>query len=46
MLVKHIFRKLTGGYKFTKSLGKLNQRIFMDNIKMFTETEKELIIVI
>ena len=34
--------KCTGGYKFIKSQGKVNHLIYIDNIKLFAKTEKEL----
>ena len=38
----HILRKCTGGYKLSKSQGKINHLIYMDNIKLFAKNEKEL----
>ena len=36
----HIRSKCVGGYKFTKSLEKINQLMYMDDIKVFAENEK------
>ena len=37
-----IFRKYTGGYKFTKSQEKINHPMYMDDIKVFVKNEKEM----
>ena len=42
MPLHYAIRKCTGGYKFTKSPEKINQRISMDDIKLFAKNEKEL----
>ena len=41
MLFNHILRKLEN-YKFTKSQEKINHLKYIDNIKLFVKTEKEL----
>ena len=38
----HILRKCTAGYILSKSQGKINQLIYMDDIKIFAKNEKEL----
>ena len=40
--VTHVFKKCTGGYKFTKSQENINPLIFIDDIKLFAKNEKEL----
>ena len=46
MLLKHIFRKCTAGYKLCRSKGKVNHLIYMDDIKLFAKNEKGLEILI
>ena len=38
----HILRKCTTGYKLCKSQEKINQLMYMDDIKLFAKNEKEL----
>ena len=38
----HKLRKWTGRYKLTKSQEKINHLMYMDDIKLFPKTEKEL----
>ena len=38
--LNYIFKKFTRGYKFTKSLEKINQLLSMDNIKYLAKNEK------
>ena len=40
--LNHRLRKCTAGYKLSKSQEKINQLMFMDDIKIFTKNEKEL----
>ena len=40
--LSHMLRKCTGGYHPHKSQEKTNQRMYMDNIKLFAKNEKEL----
>ena len=42
MLLIYTLMKCIGGNKFTKSLSKINHLMYMDNIKLFTENNKEL----
>ena len=42
MPLNHILRKCTAGYKFSKSLEKINHLMYMDDIKLFAENKKEL----
>ena len=42
MLLNHILRKCTTGYKFSRSLEKVNHLMNMDDIKLFAKNEKEL----
>ena len=42
MPVNHIHRKCTGVYKLHKSQEKINHLVYMDDIKLFAENEKEL----
>ena len=39
--LKHIPRKCTAGYKLSRSQEKINQLIYMGDIKMFAKNEKE-----
>ena len=40
ILLNHILRKCTGGYKLTKSQEKINHSMYMDDIKLFAKNEK------
>ena len=40
MPVNQILRKCGGGYKFTKSHGKINHFIYMDDINQFEKMKK------
>ena len=42
MPLNYIHRKHSGGYKFTKSQRKIYYLMYMDDIKLFTKSEKEL----
>ena len=42
MLLNHILRKCTARYKLSKLPEKLNHLMYMDDIKMFAQNEKEL----
>ena len=42
MSLTHILRRCIGGYKFTKSYDEVNHLMYMDDIKIFTKSEKEL----
>ena len=42
MPLDHILRQCTAGYKFSRSQEKINHLMFMDDIKLFAKTEKEL----
>ena len=42
MLLKHIFRKCTAGYKLSRSQEKVNHLMYMDDIKLFAKSEIEL----
>ena len=42
MLLDHILRKCTAGYKLSGSREKINQLMYMDGIKLFAKNEKEL----
>ena len=42
MPVNHILKKCTAGYKLSKSQEKINHLKYMDDIKLFAKTEKEL----
>ena len=46
MPLKHILRKCTAGYKLRRSQEKINDLMYMDNIKLFAKNEKELEILI
>ena len=46
MPLNHIIRKCTGGYTLKKSPEKINHLIYMDDIKLFAQNEKELEILI
>ena len=38
----HKFRKCTAEYRLNKSQAKINHLMYMDDIKLFVENEKEL----
>ena len=42
ILLNHIFRKCTVGYKLSKSQEKINHLMYVDGIKLFAENKKEL----
>ena len=42
MPLNDILKKCTGGYKLTKSQEKIHYPMYMDNIKLFVENEKQL----
>ena len=42
MPLNHMHRKNTAGYKLSRSQEKINQLMYMDDIKLFTKNEKEL----
>ena len=42
MLLNHILRKRTVGYKLSESQEKINHLMYMDDIKLFAKNEKEL----
>ena len=42
MLLNHILRKCTVGYKLSRSQKKINHLMYMDDIKLFAKNEKEL----
>ena len=42
MLLIHILRKCTAGYKLSRSQEKINHLMYMDDIKLFAKNEKEL----
>ena len=42
MLLNHILRKCTAGYKLSRSQEKVNHLMYMDDIKLFAKNEKEL----
>ena len=42
MLLKHILRKCTAGYKLSRLQEKINNLMYMDDIKLFAKIEKEL----
>ena len=42
MPLNQILRKCTAGYKLTKSQEKINDWMYMDDIKLFAKNEKEL----
>ena len=41
MPLNYILRKCNGGYKFNKSLEKINHLMYKDDIKLFPKNEKE-----
>ena len=41
MLLNHILRKCTAGYKLSRSQEKINHLMDMDDIKLFAKNEKE-----
>ena len=44
--LNHILRKCTRSYKFTKLQEKINHFMYMDDIKLFTNNEKQLVTLI
>ena len=42
MPLNHVLRKCTAGYKLSRSQEKINLLIYMNDIKLFAKTEKEL----
>ena len=42
MPLNHILRKCTAGYKLSRSQEKINDLMYMDDIKLFAKNEKEL----
>ena len=42
MPLNHILRKCAAGYKLSRSQEKINQLMYMDDIKLFAKNEKEL----
>ena len=42
MLLNRILRKCTAGHKLRRSQGKINHLMYMDDIKLFAKSEKEL----
>ena len=42
MSLNHIVRKCTAGYKLSKLQEKINHLMYMDDIKLFAQNEKEL----
>ena len=40
MLINYLLRKYKGGYKFTKSLQKINRLVYTDDIKIFSMNKK------
>ena len=40
--LNHILRRYIGGYKLDTSQEKINPLTYMDDVKLFTKTEKEL----
>ena len=42
ILLNHIFRKCIAGYKLSRSQEKINHLMYMDGIKPFAKSEKEL----
>ena len=42
MLLNHILRKCTAGYKLSRSQEKINHLMYMDDLKLFAKTEKEM----
>ena len=42
MLLNHMLRKCTTGYKLSRSQEKINHRMYMDDIKLFAKNENEL----
>ena len=42
MPLNYILRKCPAGYKLSRSQGKINHLMYMDDIKLFTKNEKEL----
>ena len=46
MPLNHTLRKCTGRYKLAKSQEKINYLVYMDDIKLLAQNEKELEILI
>ena len=46
MLFSSILRKCIGGYKFTKSLERINHLMYTANINLFTKNYTELVTII
>ena len=42
MLLNHILRKSTAGYKLSKVQGTINHQMYVDNIKLFAKRENKL----
>ena len=42
IIIIHILRKSTKGYKLHKSQEKINHLMYMDDIKLFAKNEKEM----
>ena len=42
MPLNHILRKCTAWYKLSRSQGKINHQMYMDDSKLFAKNEKEL----
>ena len=42
MPLNHVLRKCTAGYKLSRSQEKINNLMYMDDIKLFAKNEKEL----
>ena len=42
MPLNHILKKLTGGYKLSKSQENVNQLMYMNDIKLSAKTEKRI----
>ena len=42
MPLNHVHRKCTGGYKLSRSQEKINNLMYMDDMKLFAKHEKEL----
>ena len=40
--LNHILRKFSAGYKLSKTQTKINDLMYMDDIKLFAKNEKEL----
>ena len=42
IIINHILRKCTAGYKLSRLQEKINHLMYMDDIKLFAKNEKEL----